>query len=50
MEDLSLALRAMFSQMKGDEILNTLYRQDNFPTEHLDSECGESLIMKKLMC
>lgn len=50
MEDLSLALRAMFSQMKGDEILNALYRKDNFPTEHLDSECGESLIMKKLMC
>lgn len=50
MEDLSLALRAMFSQMKGDEILNALYRKDNYPIEHLDSECGESLIMKKLMC
>ena len=49
MEDLSLALRAMFSQMKGDEILNALYRKDNYPIEHLDSECGESLIMKKLM-
>lgn len=48
MEDLSLALRAMFSQMKGDEILNALYRKDNYPIEHLDSECGESLIMKNL--
>ena len=49
MEDLSMAIKAMFSQMKGDEILKALNLSCYTPVTHLDAECGESVIMKLLM-
>lgn len=49
MEDLSMAIKAMFSQMEGDEILKALNLSCYTPVTHLDAECGESVIMKLLM-
>jgi len=48
MEDLSMALRAMFSQIKGDDILTALDLSKNIDPKHLDAECEESQVMKLL--
>lgn len=49
MENLSMALRAMFSEMNGDDILKSLDISKNIDPKHLDAECEESDIMKLLL-
>ncbi len=49
MEDLSMALRAMFSEMEGDKILESLDLSKSIGPKHLDAECEESDIMKLLL-
>lgn len=44
-----MALRAMFSQIKGDDILESLALSSNVEHKHLDAECKESDIMKLLL-
>lgn len=50
MENLSLALRAMFSQMSGDDILKEAgfvpLGDEEF---HLDAQCEESTIVRMLL-
>lgn len=50
MEDLSIALRAMFSQMQGDDILRELGVVPlGSDVTHIDTECLESQIVKLLL-
>lgn len=51
MENLSIALRAMFSQMDGDEILRAanFIGPFNIESKHWDTECKESKIVKLLL-
>lgn len=44
-----MALRAMFSQIKGDDILTALDLSKNIDPKHLDAECLESKIVKLLL-
>ena len=50
MENLSMALRAMFSQMSGDDILKEAgfvpLGDEKF---HLDTQCEESTIVRMLL-
>lgn len=50
MENLSMALRAMFSQMSGDVILKEAGMVPlGAEKSHLDTQCGESTIIKLLL-
>lgn len=50
MENLSMALRAMFSQMSGDKILKEAgIAPSGMVNSHLDAQCGESTIVKLLL-
>lgn len=50
MENLSMALRAMFSQMSGDEILKEAgIAPSGMEKSHLDAQSGESTIVKLLL-
>lgn len=51
MEDLSLALKAMFSQMKGDDILEkaNIIGIGGNEIKHLDTEPNESTVVRLLL-